>query len=108
MQVLSVPSVFEVVESWKIPAFFSRYPAAISVGARHVENALKSIDEEARVIGSRESRRARTRHSNPYGDVFSICHCSAFPDRLIVVASIIEVLWIHDGKHPSSRRGNNI
>jgi hypothetical protein len=96
-----IPQVFETVEGHRVPVFFSRYPAGISVAARDVEEALRSIDEEASEEGSRERRRALIRHTNPYGDPFAICHCSAFPERLVLLASLIEVMWIHDGKTPT-------
>jgi hypothetical protein len=93
-----VPSVFEILEGHKVPVFFSRYPAGISVSARDVELALRSIDEQASEEGSRERRRALIRHTNPYGDPFAICHFSALPERLVLLASLVEVMWIHDGK----------
>lgn len=42
-----IPSVFETVQGYKVPFFFSRYPAGISIAARDVEDALRKIDEEA-------------------------------------------------------------
>lgn len=94
----TIPSVFDPVEGFKVPVFFSRYPAGISVAARAVEDALKQVGEEASEEGSRARRRALIRHTNPYGDPFAICHCSAFPERLVILASLVEVMWIHDGK----------
>jgi hypothetical protein len=108
MAILSIPSVCEAVEARKISTFFSRYPAAISTAAKDVENALKRIREAASEPGSRERRRALIRHTTPYGDPFAICHCSARPERLVVLASIIEVMWIHDGNFPSSRKGHGL
>lgn len=96
MALLSIPSVCEALEAREVATFFSRYPAAISIADKDVENALKIIREQASEPGSRERRRAQIRHTNPYGDPFAICHCSAFPERLVVLASIIEVMWIHD------------
>lgn len=95
-----IPSVFETVQGYKVPVFFSRYPAGISIAAREVEDALRKIDEEASEEGTRERRRAVIRHTNPYGDPFTICHCSAFPDRLALLSCLVEVMWIHDGKTP--------
>jgi hypothetical protein len=99
--VSAIHSVFNPVEGFKVPLFFSRYPVGISVAAREVEDALRLIDEDASEEGSRARRRAVIRHTNPYGDPFAICHCSACPDRLVVLASLIEVMWIHDGENRS-------
>lgn len=98
--VSTIPSVFETVQGYKVPVFFSRYPAGISIAAQEVEDALRKIDEEASEEGTRERRRALIRHTNPYGDPFTICHCSAFPDRLALLSCLVEVMWIHDGKSP--------
>ena len=102
MQVASFSSVCEPVDTSKVTSFFSRYPAAINVEAREVEIALRCVGDQATKEGSRERRRARIRHTNPYGGPFSICHCTAFPKRLVLLASIVEVMWIHDGKIPFS------
>ncbi|KAL2809262.1 terpenoid synthase [Aspergillus granulosus] len=91
-----IPSVFEVVESHNVPAFFSRYPAGISIAAADVEAAMKSIGELASKEGTRERRRALIRHTNPYGDPFAVCHCSAIPERLVLLSSLVEIMWIHD------------
>lgn len=99
MQIIS-SALYEPVDTSKVSGFFSRYPAAFSTVARDVENAIKSIDVQASEEGSRERRRALTRHSNPYGDPFAICHCTASPERLVLLANIMEVLWIHDGNTP--------
>lgn len=98
--VSAIPSVFETLQGYKVPVFFSRYPAGISIAAQEVEDALRKIDEEASEEGTRERRRALIRHTNPYGDPFTICHCSAFPDRLALLSCLVEVMWIHDGKTP--------
>ncbi|RAL03065.1 terpene synthase family protein [Aspergillus ibericus CBS 121593] len=91
-----LPSVFTTVASHDVPVFFSRYPAGISVAAVDVEAAMHAIGELASTEGSRERRRARIRHTNPYGDPFAVCHCTAFPDRLVLLSSLVEVMWIHD------------
>ncbi|TGO51061.1 hypothetical protein BCON_0170g00300 [Botryotinia convoluta] len=96
MKVVDIYSTCQVIDTKKLPGFFSRYPAAISVGATDVENALSAIALEASQPDSRERRRALIRQSNAYGDPFSICHCSAELERLVLLASIIEVMWIHD------------
>ncbi|KAK2872114.1 hypothetical protein FQN49_002557 [Arthroderma sp. PD_2] len=74
MAVESFSSVCKPVNASKVSVFFSRYPAAISVSSREVENALRRIGEQATEEGSRERRRARIRHINPYGDPFAVCH----------------------------------
>lgn len=97
MQVMDIYSKCQVIDTKEVPGFFSRYPAAISVGATDVESALSAVAREASQPDSRERRRALIRYSNAYGDPFSICHCSAEVGRLVLLASIIEVMWIHDG-----------
>ncbi|KAJ5162612.1 Terpenoid synthase [Penicillium coprophilum] len=92
----TIPSVFESVKGHKVPIFFSRYPAGISIVAREVEYALRQIDEQACEEGTREWRQAIVRHANPYGSYFTICHCTAFPERLVLFSTMAEVLWIHD------------
>ncbi|OOG00065.1 hypothetical protein ASPCADRAFT_512610 [Aspergillus carbonarius ITEM 5010] len=94
--VSSIPPVFKTVAGYDVPVCFSRYPAGISIAAADVEVAMKAIGELASTQGSRERRRALIRHTNPFGDAFAICHCTAFPERLILLASLIEVMWIHD------------
>ncbi|KAJ5184525.1 Terpenoid synthase [Penicillium cf. griseofulvum] len=94
--VSTIPSVFESVQGYKVPIFFSRYPAGISIAAREVEDALRRIDELACEEGTRERRQAIVRHANPYGSYFTICHCSAFPERLLLFSCLAEVLWVHD------------
>ncbi|KAI1261184.1 isoprenoid synthase domain-containing protein, partial [Xylariaceae sp. FL1019] len=79
-----------------VTAFFSRYPAAISIRAKEVESALHANYLVASEEGTRERRRAEIRHSNPFGDPFAICHCSADPDKLILLATLIDIMWIHD------------
>ena len=76
---------------------FSRYPAALSVGATDVERALSAIAQQSSQPDSREKRRALIRHSNAHGDPFAICHCSVEIERLVLLPSIIEVMWIHYG-----------
>ncbi|CCD51765.1 BcSTC6, similar to sesquiterpene cyclase [Botrytis cinerea T4] len=69
---------------------FSRYPAALSVGATDVERALSAIAQQSSQPDSREKRRALIRHSNAHGDPFAICHCSVEIERLVLLPSIIE------------------
>ncbi|KAJ6780124.1 hypothetical protein PWT90_03837 [Aphanocladium album] len=92
----AISSIVRVIKPQSVPSFFSRYPVAISIAAPDVELALRLIGEDACEENTRERRRALIRHSNPYGDPFAICHCSALPERLPLLASIIEVMWIHD------------
>lgn len=91
-------AVCKPVDGRSITGFFSRYPAGISVEADRITKALLDIGCEASEPDSPERRRAKVRQSNPLGDPFAICHCSAYPDRLELVACIIEIMWIHDGK----------
>lgn len=88
MQLLDIHSVVRAINPQKVPSFFSRYPVGISIAASEVELALRSVDQQACEPGTREGRRALIRHSNPYGDPFAICHCSASPERLPLLASI--------------------
>lgn len=97
MQVTDIRTVTQPIDGSKVPGFFSRYPAALSVDAANVQRTLLEVGEKASEPGSRERRRALVRHSNPHGDPFSICHCSADPEKLALLASIVEVFWIHDG-----------
>lgn len=96
--VSTIPPVFDGIEGYKVPVFFSRYPAGISIAGYVIEDALRTIGEEASEEGSRARRQALIRHTNHYGDPFAICHCSAFPERLVVLASLIGAMWFHDGK----------
>ncbi|CDM38337.1 Terpenoid synthase [Penicillium roqueforti FM164] len=73
----AIPSVYETVQGYKVPVFFSCYPAGISIAARKVEDALRKIDEEASEEGTRERRRAVIRHTNPYDVTEEMDHISA-------------------------------
>ncbi|KAH9895501.1 isoprenoid synthase domain-containing protein [Xylariomycetidae sp. FL2044] len=95
-----IRSVCVPLDTAHVPAHFSRYPAAVNVRSTDVEDALRNIRVQATEQRTRERRRAEIRHSNPFGDPFAICHCSADPDRLVMLASIVEVMWIHDGELP--------
>lgn len=77
--------------------FFSRFPVGISKANNMVATALDKIAKAASSAGSSERFRARIRLSNPRGDAFSICHSSADPQRLVLIACIVEIMWIHDG-----------
>lgn len=88
---------FQEVDAKKSSDFFSRFPAGISLFAKDVEDALTAVGEEATELDSRERRRALIRYSNPHGNAFAICHCTADPKRLVLLSSMIEVMWIHDG-----------
>ncbi|PHH73651.1 hypothetical protein CDD80_3656 [Ophiocordyceps camponoti-rufipedis] len=93
-------SFYDKLDASRVPDHFSRYPVAISVAAAKVEAALDRVDIEASEHNTRERRRAVIRHSNSHGNAFAICHCSAEPRRLVLLSSIVEVLWIHDGNQP--------
>ncbi|KAG9252302.1 isoprenoid synthase domain-containing protein [Emericellopsis atlantica] len=96
MSLDSFSAVLKPLDASEIPGFFSRYPVGISVEADRITKALRQIGIEATMPDTRERHRAKVRQASPYGDPFSICHCSAFPDRLELVGYIIEILWIHD------------
>ncbi|KAF2170473.1 hypothetical protein M409DRAFT_64201 [Zasmidium cellare ATCC 36951] len=96
MASLEQTQLYDLLETQQVPRCFSRFPAGVNIAAKHVENALAKIALQASQDGSRERRRALIRHSNPYGNAFAVCHCSADPERLEVIASLIEVMWIHD------------
>ncbi|POR31036.1 Terpene synthase [Tolypocladium paradoxum] len=89
-------SVCVPLDTGTVARFFSRYPAAISLEAHAVAEAVQRVADESTDPGSRERRRAQTRYSNPAGDAFAICHCSARPEKLVLLASIVDVLWTHD------------
>lgn len=91
-----IPKVYDLLDTRVIPSCFSRFPAGINVSARKVEESLAQIGIDASAADSRERRRALTRHSHPYGNAFAICHCSADPEKLVILASLVEVMWIHD------------
>lgn len=93
-----ISSVCIPVDTTKITTHFSRYPAAISIANDTVESALREFGERATEPNTRVQRRVQIRHTCPFGDPFAICHASAFPERLIILGSIVEIMWIHDGK----------
>lgn len=91
-------SIYIPIDTNKACDDFSQFPAAINAAASEVEDAIKVVIQEATEDGTRERHRANIRHSNKFGDPYSICHSSTSPQRLILVATITEVLWIHDGE----------
>ncbi|PHH78251.1 hypothetical protein CDD82_3147 [Ophiocordyceps australis] len=96
MKSTTITSVCKPINPSRAPEFFSRYPVAISLNATKVTNALQDTIELASKPDSRERRRALIRHSNPDGNPFAICHCSAEPERLVILACIVDIMWIHD------------
>ncbi|KFY02838.1 hypothetical protein V490_00386 [Pseudogymnoascus sp. VKM F-3557] len=89
-------AIYIPIDTDRVCEDFSQFPAAISAAASEVEDAVKKVIQEATEDGTRERRRADIRHSNKCGDPYSICHSPALPQRLILVATITEALWIHD------------
>ncbi|KAI6785042.1 Terpenoid synthase [Emericellopsis cladophorae] len=96
MSLDSFSAILKPLDGREIPGFFSRYPVGINVEADRITKALRRIGIEATMPDTRERHRAKVRQASTYGDPFSICHCSAFPDRLELVGCIIEIMWIHD------------
>ncbi|KAF7927549.1 uncharacterized protein EAE98_005931 [Botrytis deweyae] len=94
IQVIEIYSIYQVIDTKKVPGFFSRYPATISVSTTDVKSTLSAIAQEASQSNSRERRRALIRYSNAYGDSFSIYYCSTEVERLVLLASIIEVIVV--------------
>ena len=90
-------TVSDPIDGADAPDFFSRFPVRISKANNMVATALDNIAKAASNDGSSEKLRARMRQSSPRGDIFSICYSSADPHRLVLVACIIEIMWIHDG-----------
>ncbi|THC89994.1 hypothetical protein EYZ11_010553 [Aspergillus tanneri] len=93
---------FNSTQTWDpIPAFnhpehFSRFPAAIAHNAADVVNALRKIIDACCAPDSKEGMKAKTRHLRAENEPFAICHCTADPERLVVLSSIIELAWIND------------
>jgi hypothetical protein len=93
-----ISSVCHPVDTRKVSTHFSRFPAAINIANDLLEITLRSLGDECTEPNTRVRRRVRIRHECPFGDPFAICHSSPFPNRLILATSIIEVMWVHDGK----------
>ncbi|KAI2853848.1 hypothetical protein CBS147343_8656 [Aspergillus niger] len=84
------------INAFDVPEHFSRYPAGIANNAVEVETAINKVIDASCSSGSKEWKKAKIRHSNPDNNPFAICHCTAFPDRLIMLSCIIELAWIND------------
>ncbi|RJE22361.1 hypothetical protein PHISCL_05303 [Aspergillus sclerotialis] len=87
---------WDTINAFECPGHFSRFPAGIAHNASDVVDALNKAIEISCTPGSKEERKAKTRHLSADNEPFAICHCTAFPDRLIVLSSIIELAWIND------------
>jgi hypothetical protein len=92
-----ISAVCRSIDTTKTPLNFSRFPAAISIANDEVEQTLRELGEKATEPGTRVHRRVQIRHTCPTGDPFGICHASAFPERLVLLGSIVEIMWVHDG-----------
>ncbi|RAH56634.1 terpenoid synthase [Aspergillus piperis CBS 112811] len=84
------------INAFDVPEHFSCYPAGIANNAVEVETAINKVIDASCSSGSKEWKKAKIRHSNPDNNPFAICHCTAFPDRLILLSCIIELAWIND------------
>jgi hypothetical protein len=98
-----------LVNASSIAAFFSRFPVRIHKDAPLVEEATQYIIKGCTAARSKEWKQAVYRHSNPYGNVYVLCHSECEIERLKLFAKVIELLWINDGSthaftlHPSCR-----
>jgi hypothetical protein len=99
----AISSVYRSIDTSKTSPHFSRFPAAISIANDEVEQKLREVGEKATEPGTRVRRRMQIRHTCPNGDPFGICHASAFPERLILLGSIVEIMWVHDGTYGLSK-----
>ncbi|PQE31471.1 geranylgeranyl pyrophosphate synthase protein [Rutstroemia sp. NJR-2017a WRK4] len=91
-----ISAVCRSIDTTKTPLNFSRSQAAISIANDEVEQTLRDLGEKATEPGTRVRRRVQIRHTCPTGDPFGICHASAFPERLVLLGSIVEIMWVHD------------
>ncbi|CCD54927.1 BcSTC5, similar to sesquiterpene cyclase [Botrytis cinerea T4] len=91
-----ISSIYHSIDTSKTHPHFSRFPAAISIANDEIEQTLRELGERATEPGTRVRRRIQIRHTCPYGDPFGICHASAFPERLVLLGSIVEIMWVHD------------
>lgn len=89
---------WEPIDAFQIPEHFSRFPAGIAHNAEKVVSTLQEVIEDCTELQTKEHQKALIRHSNPGNEPFAICHCTATLERLILLSSIIEVAWIHDGE----------
>lgn len=92
-----ISSICHVIDTTEASTHFSRFPAAISIADQQVEATLRALGDQATDPDTRVRRRVQIRHLCPNGDPFAICHASAFPERLQILGSIVEILWIQDG-----------
>lgn len=88
---------WDVLSTVDNPAHFSRFPAGIAHNANDVVTTLNKLIDITCTPGSKEERKARLRHQAADKDPFAICHCTSIPERLVLVSSIAELLWIHNG-----------
>ncbi|KNG81121.1 hypothetical protein ANOM_011429 [Aspergillus nomiae NRRL 13137] len=91
-----VPNTWDSINAFEVPEHFSRFPAGIAHNSAEVVDALNKVIDASCEPGSKEGKKARTRHLTADNEPFAICHCTAFPDRLVVLSSIIELAWIND------------
>ncbi|KAE8136791.1 terpenoid synthase [Aspergillus pseudotamarii] len=89
-------TTWDTISAFEVPEHFSRFPAGIARNSPEVVDALNKVIDASCAQGSKEEKKARTRHLTAGNEPFAICHCTAFPDRLVVLSSIIELAWIND------------
>lgn len=97
---MSSTAAWDIISAFEVPEHFSRFPAGIAYNSPEVVDALNKVIDAACTKGSKEEKKARTRHLTADNEPFAICHCTALLDRLVVLSSIIELAWINNGKHP--------
>ncbi|KAB8205215.1 isoprenoid synthase domain-containing protein [Aspergillus parasiticus] len=94
--IMSSNTTWDTISAFDVPEHFSRFPAGIAHNSTEVVDALNKVIDASCAPGSKEEKKARTRHLTAGNEPFAICHCTAFPDRLVVLSSIIELAWIND------------
>ncbi|KAF7592310.1 hypothetical protein BBP40_000366 [Aspergillus hancockii] len=87
---------WDPIEAFDVPEHFSRFPAGIAHSATEVVTALRQVIGLSCSPGSNEEKKAMTRHLTADNEPFAICHCTASPQRLVILSSIIELAWIND------------
>ncbi|ESZ89580.1 hypothetical protein SBOR_10034 [Sclerotinia borealis F-4128] len=93
---IPISSICRSIDTSNISPHFSRFPAAINIASDEIEITLRDLGLQATEPETRVRCRVQIRYTCPFGDPFAICHASAFPERLAVLGSIIEIMWIHD------------
>ncbi|KAB8235593.1 terpene synthase family protein [Aspergillus alliaceus] len=87
---------WNLIDAFEVSEHFSRFPAGIAHNSAEVVAALRKVIEFSCSPGSKEEKKAITRHLTADNEPFAICHCTAIPERLVILSSIIELAWIND------------